>query len=81
MLYLDLVSDIWAQYAVLSDEIRLDKVYALTAEELAQKFTGMHRVITIMRDNDVLSYDEASILRQLCRDCRRAVRKMCEEEE
>ena len=79
-IYSDLVADIWTQYATLSAEIEDGSVFALTGEELAQKFSGMHRVITIMRDHEVLSQDECSILRQLCRDCRRAAREVGYEE-
>ena len=74
-LYLELVDDIWHVYTMGITDIKNDEVFAPTVEELCAKLTGMHRVITIMRDyTHALTDIQAKILRDLIRDCRIAAK-------
>jgi len=69
-IFQELAADIWHVYTQGLEDITSDMFYGLEPREVAAKLTGMHRVITIMRDCECITRDEAQILRNFISDCR-----------
>lgn len=66
-LYCDIAEDVWHVFTRGKSDI-MDGFK--TAHEIACKFEGMHRMITVMGENCVLSEFQARTLRKFVRDCR-----------
>lgn len=66
----ELCADIWNVYAAGLEGIKAGNFYGPEPCEVTAKLSGMHRVITIMRDCECITRDEAQILRNFISDCR-----------
>lgn len=74
MLFGELISDVWHVYTQGMKDLVNREWFALTPDEICAKLTGMHRVVTTIRDCDGMDHLEANLVRELIRDCKESVR-------